>query len=214
MISAKTRQVAGKFRLSFGTLWPRWYEQESVTPEAVEAATWMHVEWLTTCWQQWFIDIVTFRKTRFLPSFECAFFFGRGRSRSGGGRGDGIGAELSLGEQLQDLPKVWWEDSSPSKKLQQTTEIIATACTFNHLKFGLVFWDVLPSVLVSYRNCTVQSFVHDLAETCVKFTRWHGTFRGAHHRVNVFINFLGSKHCKSTLYSKHLSVKRCFLVRF
>ena len=92
-----------------------------------------------------------------------------------------------------------WEKSSPSKKLQQTTEIITTACTFNHVKFGLSFWDVLPSVLVSYRNCTVQSFVHDLAETRVKFTRWHGAFCGAHHGVNVFIELLGSKHCKSIL---------------
>lgn len=145
-----------------------------------------------------------FSSGKFLPFSTVHLFFGRGRSRRGGGRGVGIGAELSLlGEQLQDLPKVCslisfvqffsWEISSPSKKLQQTTEIDTTA------KFGSVSWDVLPSVLVSYRNCTVQSFVHDLAETRVKFARWHGAFCGAHHRVNVFIELLGSKHCKSTL---------------
>ena len=57
-------------------------------------------------------------------------------------------------------------EGAECEELQQKTNI-TTACTFNHLNFGLVFWDgSSPIATVLFRLlCT------DSAETCVKITR-------------------------------------------
>ena len=188
MISSQTRQVAGKFRLSLDTV-------DTMVRTGVRD-TW-------SCWgsnldacrmvdnNDSYSDSFhknEFSSGKFSECFECAFFWGRGRSRLGGGRGDGIGAELRLlGEQLQVyqiskcvrlsvLYHLFHEKNLAQVKSFNKNWNYHSLCTFNHLKFGLVFWDVLPSVLLSYRNCPVQSFVHS-AETRVKLTRWHGAFR-------------------------------------
>ncbi len=82
--------------------------------------------------------------------------------------------EASTAE-LRELNAVGYTVDEQNKKgwceeLQQKTEV-STACTFNYLNFGLVFWDVLPSVLVSYRNCPVQTFVYRFSRNmCQNYT--------------------------------------------